>query len=833
MALSYVSDQGVFKIPGSYPSITVENTASNLAVNGVIAIIGEASAGPAYTQVSDITAQSSYGPDEFGTVQALYKSGRIVDAFRGMVNAANDPNIQGSFNRVLILKTNESGKASSNLLKIGGGTYGTLSDANYGQLGNLIFYSTTATSEVKPTTGAFTLLSPIGTVNISLRASGGVAGAVAMSAAALPPAFVSSVNAIAGTPFAATGGTDRSVLTSVAGTVAMVATGNNVTVTFSGTWANTPVAGDLFYIAPTTALTTGHSNNAGSYQVTAATSNTLSATKILDATGTPGTLTAPSTVTTQSVASTTDVRCFAPVTVTLTGSTLLAGAGKSLEINELATGTDLFSRVAYTTTGSQVTWISTSATPTQLTSATEYAVELDINRQADNLSAQVDAGGKIAISIGYIGTTGSMTISSTSLTTTVTGGAGANLSITLADYPTLSDLATYINSQPGYICRVQTVLLGQFPPTALDEGTFSIGTTFGNYTGRIKMDAASFFDAVKNQAGGIVTFEFPTSGTVAGLPDVTSGNVYLAGGSLGGTTEAQAQAAIDALDDLQLNFVVPLFSQDASEDILENLTDSTSTYGVDSINAAVKAEVNRESKVKNRRNRQGFCSKRATFLDDQEAATNLAAYRVSLAFQDMKDLGSNGIQQFQPWMTAAKAAAMQAAGFYRSIMHKGISCSGVLQAAGDFNPNSDSQLEDALNAGLLVAMKTVDGGFIFVSDQTTYSKDNSFYFNSIQAIYDADIVALTSARRMETAFVGASLADVSASLAKSAFETILADLFRIKLLAASDDNAPQGFKDVTVKIQGNVMLCSANIKLASAIAFIPINFTVSQVTQSA
>lgn len=204
-----------------------------------------------------------------------------------------------------------------------------------------------------------------------------------------------------------------------------------------------------------------------------------------------------------------------------------------------------------------------------------------------------------------------------------------------------------------------------------------------------------------------------------------------------------------------------------------------------------------------------------------------------MAFQDNKQIGGDGsIQQFLPWMTAVQAAAMQAAGFYRNIEFKGMNTSGVLSRAGDFDDRSDSQLEDALKAGLLPAKRASTGGFVFASDQSTYGKDNNFVFNSLQAVYAADTVSLTTAQRMETAFVGQSVADISAAVALTFLEGIMADMLRLKLIAPSDD-APKGFKNAKIRISGNAMLVSLEIKLATAIDFITIDFLVSPVQQSA
>jgi hypothetical protein len=203
---------------------------------------------------------------------------------------------------------------------------------------------------------------------------------------------------------------------------------------------------------------------------------------------------------------------------------------------------------------------------------------------------------------------------------------------------------------------------------------------------------------------------------------------------------------------------------------------------------------------------------------------------MACAFEDCKDLDSSGnIVQFQPWMTAVKAAAMQAGGFYKPITNKQVNASGFVQAAGDFDDQNESQVEDALKAGLLIAKTSEDGGFVWVSDQTTYSKDNNPVYNSIQSMYAVSLVSLTAAQRMEKAFVGQSVADVSSALARTTFESILDDLRGLKLLTG-DSDAPRGYKDVTVKRSGNALPCTALVKVSTGIDFIPISFLVTTVS---
>jgi hypothetical protein len=771
------------------------------------------------------------------------------------------------------VKTNPSTRATSTLPKIGGGTYGTLNDLSYGKLGNLIYWSTTTkTQEQVPTTGAFNIAVPIGNVDLAFRVNGGAKVNTTQNALAKPPTIAAALNGLAG--LACTGGTDRTVIQAIAGQLAVSgASGNSATFTFSGgggAWAVTPSVGDLMFISATSAIVGAANANAGSYIVTASTSSTINATKISDQSGVPGTITPPVNVAVQNVASTTaDLICYAPL-VLLTSNAAqsnssnhgnaIDGIGKTIEFEDPQTngsGEKLFN-LAYVATGAitKVGFLSTTASPYVITSAAEYAVTLAVNRQVDNTAESLSAGGQIAFQMSYKGTTGTVTITATTLATAVTGGTGANLNIALASYPTIADLVAFINAQTGYSAKVGTTSLGLMSSLALDEVTAAgICTDMNQGTNayaalncRIKVDAAKFWAAISQGSSTVKLNTDPVpnptnqSGKPAalGLPDAQNGTaatanpVYLSGGTKGGTTQAAFSAAIDALQGIVANFVVPCFSQDASLDITAGLTESSSTYTIDAINAYVKTHVNSMSTLKRRRNRQAFLSKRDTFINAQSAASNLAAYRCSLTFQDVKRVtASSGIVQFQPWMGAIIAAGMQAAGFYKGILKKGMNCSGLIQAAGDFNDQLDTDMETALLAGLLPAKIPDDGtGFVWASDQTTYGKDNNFVYNSIQAVYVADIIALTTSQRMERMFVGQSVADISAALALTSLESIMDDLRRLKLIAASDD-APRGFKNARIQISGTALLVSIEVKLAGLIYFVPISFLVTPVQQSA
>lgn len=461
-----------------------------------------------------------------------------------------------------------------------------------------------------------------------------------------------------------------------------------------------------------------------------------------------------------------------------------------------------------------------------ITSAAEPEIELSITRQDTGINEAFLASAKVALAVGYEGTTATMDITDTTLTTTVTGGSGSNLSIDLSQYQTISELADYISSQTGYTA---TALSGstQTSPVRLDDvtgaGICSTGT--GLLAGRIKAAAWSFQQAAAKSA--VLEFE-PTS--TIGLPQVAS-RTFLTGGAKGGTLAANIVAALTDLEGVDVNFVIPLMSRDATADITDGLTDASSTYTISAVNALVKSHVLKMSTAKIKKHRLGVVSIDGTYEDAEAEASTLAHPRMSLCMQRTSQVNSVGqVVNYQPWHTACVAAGMQAAGFYRSITNKFANVISFTDPQG-FDSGSPGDIETALDAGLLFMEKAVVGNK-WVADQTTYALDTNFVFNSLQAMYAADLVALDLADSFQTAFVGQSLADVDASTALSFLASKMDSYKKQKLIAASDD-APLGFKNANVRISGPIMEVRVEIKLATAILFIPINIEISQVQSEA
>lgn len=844
MGATFDTENGSVSIPGWYASYRAALSAAGLPTTGVVLLVGEAEAGPDYTLEGVDLEENSFGSDQLDEIEAKYVSGPVVDAARAAINANGDARILGAVGRVVIAKTNVSTAATLQLEKWDASDYGVLAATQEGQAGNLLSVAVTArTSEVIPTTSEFTYIPAVGTVAYNLRVNGGTAVGGTLGANTAPSLFVSTLAALAGVE--ATGGANLGI-TPAAGNIALTHTsGNNVQIDLSSTvFAVVPEVGDTLVIPDGSVIQGAADANVGAYVITGATTIQILATKLSDAGATafspvPGTITVPATVGSGALSGSpaNDIKAFGAVTVTQNAGDPIDGIGKSLEIAQLTTGTDLLERTAFqlgTTTA--VTWVSKTGASKLLTSASEYVAKLHLARAATpTVDTDIIAGGDIALKLGYLGTTAALAIDDGSLTITVVGGSGQNLSLDLTKFSTITDLASNINSQVGYSAAVGTTLLGQLPPSALDDVSTTAASTFGAQVCRLKMDAKKLFDRISSS--GVIELQDADGNVVqaaAGLPEPQS-TTFFSGGAKGSTTAAAVVAALEALEHVPGNFVVTCFSRDASDDIEDGLTESGSTYEIDSVNAALKSHVLLCSTFERQDNRQGFSSKQGTFSQVQEDAANTASFRMAFCFEDVKLLGSDGLlHQQQPYCLAALAAGQQAAGFYRDLTGKLLNCSGVLQAAGDFNDRNKTNVKDALGAGLLTARRADTGGFEWVSDQTCYGRDNSDLYNSISAVYRMDTLSLGMKQRMEKAFKGENISDAPASLILRTFDTNMGDFMRLKLIAPSD-GAPKGYTadSLVLKVVGKAVRIKAQVFDNVSLKFGTIDFTVGQTTQSA
>lgn len=458
-------------------------------------------------------------------------------------------------------------------------------------------------------------------------------------------------------------------------------------------------------------------------------------------------------------------------------------------------------------------------------SSQEPAVEVQVINTTAGINETLNVSPSVSLNIGYAGTTATMTINATTLTTSVTGGSGSNLSIQLSQYTTIAQLAAFIDAQPGYSASASSSAT-QFPTSALDRvSAIGICSTGAVQPGRVK-DSLYVFEQVMNTSTAVVF----TNTAFAGLPQPGS-QTYLAGGTRGATLAADIVNAIGQMAGIQVNIIVPLFSQNASADIVAGNTDPASTYTIDAINEQLKSHCIEFSTPTLKRNRMAICSINDTYVNCKAQAQSLAAYRCSLTCQQIGGVNSLGVSTtFLPWYGACVAAGMQAGGFYKSIVNHLANVNSFVDPSG-YDSGDPADVSDALSAGLLVLTLNTSG-IPWVSDQTTYGLDTNFVYNSIQAVYLSDILALDLAQTFQTGVVGKSVADVSAASALSLLQQRF-DFYKKAKMTTTSSDAPLGYKNASIILSAPSMYVNVEAKLTTSIYFVGIELALSAVQQSA
>lgn len=839
MSIVYTGPEGTVIIPGAYSRQEVVDSTPGIPAAGVVAVVGESSSGQDVNSVGD-TEDLAFSPRDISEVVAQFGRGPLVDAFNFVANPSLDARIPGAPTKIYCFKTNKSLKAKGNLPKVGGGVYAQLADKKFGKSGNLISYQVVAAETEKvPSTGLFSYIPAVGTAALAFRVNGGASIPQILAANTSPSAFVLAVDALAG--IAATGGVNRNIL-SVAGSLSLdanpaLAGANVVDILWTQPLLGAPAVGDTLIIPAASIIAGPGDANVGSYMVIQVSGNTIRGLKISDAGrvgAVVGTVTAPVDVAAALVVSVTEMSCFSPVAISLEAGPVISGVGKSLEISDLQTGTqlvsDLFLQLGVVT---PVSFISLSGNAKLIESVSEYKAKLDLIENESQISQSVSVGGDVVLALSYQGTSATVTVSDLVLSTNVVGGPGVSLSLNLADYPTFRSLVLFLNSQAGYKAELPNLGYSQFSSKLLDDVSgVGIASQFGALNGRLKADGYFFAKKVTEETS-LVQVGDPILQAVAGLPDVMPLPLFLAGGTLGGTSNAEIVSAIKKLEGVEIDFIVSAFSSDASVDVPKGITDPSSSYSIDSINQLMAAHVLKLSNFFNKKERQAFLSKKGTFKEARQAAQKLGLGRVSVSFQESVALGPDGnSKNFPPYAIAAVAAGMQAAGQYKAIVYKRPNLSGVFSESLSFDLNNQDDVAQALEAGLLVISRRQNGGLFFVSDQTSFgSLGNNFVFNSIQAQFSLDRIAKAVRNDLEARFTGESNADVSVPAAALALQSLMEGFLALKLIAPSSD-APNGYKNVLIRINGPVIEVQFEVKLATAVLFSIITAKASLVKNS-
>jgi hypothetical protein len=531
-----------------------------------------------------------------------------------------------------------------------------------------------------------------------------------------------------------------------------------------------------------------------------------------------------------------------PVGVTITVGGADGNSTISIAMNALATANQLGWGRSFELVEGAGTALADMGLSEGLTAAqVEPSATLTLNQKRDLIVEEEAIGGNIVMTIGR-DTSGGIASAEVSVEAdkiVLKEGGIAVYEFLKKSFPILQDLVDEINLSiyAGWSVSLTDVLYAQLPLDALDEVT-DIGAMSGggNKPARLKKDSYDvgvFFELSSLASIG--------SQSTIGLPDANE-EQPLTGGERGATTSADIVAALEKFQKIHINSVIPLFSRDAADDILDGVTDSGSTYTIAGIHQAVKTHLSLMRTTKRRSERQGYVSYKSTYVDAKTQAATLADARIQMCIQDIRQIDSRGtIKWFQPWALSCLIAGSRAgAPIGEPLTFKFMNCSGIRHTPQpmstaeeditvDFDP--DLQADDAIQSGLTFLEAPQTGGFRIVVDNTTYGRDNNWVFNRANVLYAADIVAFNFRTALENRFVGRKNT-VSATDVTGFAAGVLA-VFLSQGITVSTADAPQGYKQLTARIEGNTIRVSCVIKLVEGIDFVLTDITVQRAVSEA
>lgn len=470
------------------------------------------------------------------------------------------------------------------------------------------------------------------------------------------------------------------------------------------------------------------------------------------------------------------------------------------------------------------------AVPTAHTSITTTTQGVNLKKVitvADAVSGESEISdplggqGVMTIQVTEAGVTAAtLTITGTLFSTTITGGTAPGLSIDKTQFTTISQLVDFINAQTGYVAAVVDASQQNEPLSVMDRQT-AVDIHPNPYKIlRDAQDVDSFF-----AESGLVDFTKTDPGGFAGLPDALA-KTFLTGGVKGGTTNANILAALDELLKVRVNFVIPLFSRDATADIADSLTDATSTYTIDATHVSLRTHVVQASTVKGRKERQGYASFKGTLVETKDKAFNLGSSRVTLTFQDVDVQNAAGdLFTAQPHMLSVINGGMKAAAVVGlPNTFKLANINGFSHV--DFDPEVDG--DEGIDANLSFVERAPGGGFRWVLDNSTYGliKD-AWIFNRPSVLYAADTAAFSIRLNIET-FIGQRNSDVSPETVKNLLISVMDGLRTSGIIVPDANSQGKGFKDLAVNFNGSIIQTSVTLVLVEGFEFALTDITVTR-----
>jgi hypothetical protein len=323
------------------------------------------------------------------------------------------------------------------------------------------------------------------------------------------------------------------------------------------------------------------------------------------------------------------------------------------------------------------------------------------------------------------GTTATMDITPTALTTTV--DESGDLDIDLTAFPTIQDLVNYINDQADYSCAVVT---GDPSQLTAELDSVTTGNIATEYT------ATSTLQAIIETVEGlpwVSEVEVPTL-SARSLPDNDSDWAYFSGGTDGEYTSSEWEDSLDILANENVQFIG------------SSSTDSA-------VHSLIKTHCESMNGVSGKSERQFIVGGAAgeTVAQAVTRAQTLASDAGALCYPgftyyDLAD--SSKTKTYAPAYYAAKEIGRQVAlALNEPATNKGVDVLGWESVL------STTEIEQLIKAGVWVGMQTKNGRFVNARAITTY-QGATLQRNEFSMMREALFAARDLRTAIERTFIG-------------------------------------------------------------------------------
>jgi hypothetical protein len=421
--------------------------------------------------------------------------------------------------------------------------------------------------------------------------------------------------------------------------------------------------------------------------------------------------------------------------------------------------------------------------------STDLSITITSSMTINDIVAQINADGK------YVAAVGPGAVSGLTLMNTFDFGVGAGADV--ATSPTISGGVDLRNDKG--------VSLTPPGPTADPPVTWN---------NRFRRDLAVLIDSINDSSEYITATRAAGSSLGAGSsrPEFTGGTVAvtdettaktMTGGVRGTSTNANFQSALDLLLAERHNFIVPLIS----EDLTNQGYGSTATFAA--VAAQLAAHVNLAAST-SKNECGGALGMSGTKAEIIAQANTLNEEDIQICGQKITTLDvSRNLVEMDEWAMAVTAVSMRAGApeVGEPLTYKFINTTTISQDAS-WDPSDITDINAFVKNGILFAEPVSGKGFRFLRDLTSWSRDDNLALAEGSTRDAVRYVAYGLRTFLEEKFTGVKAVPANAASIKDQsakwLEAANADNIIVASLDEDGNLVPQGFHKLRVTISGDI-----------------------------